>query len=142
MRAVDSNPKRVVFDTNVLISAYLWKGLPRNALEIARSGHCQLVVSKETLRELIRVLASPKFGFTPEEIALIVNDLTSFSLVVPKRTHLAVIEVDPSDNVFLSLAVDAGACCIVSGDQHLLGLRRYREIRIVRVAEFVRSWSR
>ncbi|MBI5379880.1 MAG: putative toxin-antitoxin system toxin component, PIN family [Nitrospirae bacterium] len=137
-----SSSKRVVFDTNVLISAYLWEGLPRKALEIARSGQCRLVVSKETLRELIRVLASDKFGFAPEEIALIINDVSSFSLVVPRRTRLAVIETDPSDNVFLGLAVDAGACCIVSGDHHLLTLQRYRGIKIVRVAEFFRSWSR
>ena len=109
MRTEDSSPDRVVFDTNILISAYLWKGLPRKALELARSGQCQLVISNETLHEFVRVLAYPKFGLAPEEIAPIVNDLTSFALFVPVRSHITVIEADPTDNVFLGLAVDAGA---------------------------------
>jgi len=139
MRAADSNPNRVVYDTNILISAYLWKGLPRQALELARTSRCQLVICNETLYEFIRVLGNPKFGLAPEEIVPIVNDLTSFALFVPLRSHITVIEADPSDNVFLGLAVDAGAGYIVSGDKHLLRLRSYRNIQILGVTQFVRQ---
>ena len=139
MRAADSNPNRVVYDTNILISAYLWKGLPRKALELARTSRCQLVISNETLYECIRVLASPKFGLAPEEIVPMVNDLTSFAIFVPLRSHITVIEADPSDNIFLGLAVDARAGYIVSGDKHLLRLRSYRKIQILSVSRFVQQ---
>ncbi|MBI3595740.1 MAG: putative toxin-antitoxin system toxin component, PIN family [Nitrospirae bacterium] len=140
MRAEDSSPDRVVFDTNVLISAYLWQGPPRKALELARSGRCQLVISNEALREFVRVLAYSKFGLTPREIAPILEDLMSIALFVPVRSRIAAIKADPTDNVFVGLAVDSGARYIVSGDRHLLDLRKYRSIEIITVARFIRRF--
>jgi putative PIN family toxin of toxin-antitoxin system len=71
--------RRVVFDTNVLISGYLWKGPPRRAIEKVRSGEWTLIVSKDTIDELIRVLGYNKFGLKPEEIEPIVRDLVEIS---------------------------------------------------------------
>lgn len=52
---------RAVFDTNILISAYLWGGTPRRALELVRAGHVDLVSATEAIEEFVRVLGYPKF---------------------------------------------------------------------------------
>ena len=49
--------RKVVFDTNILISGYLWKGSPRRAIDKVRRGEWIHLVSEETIEELIRVLA-------------------------------------------------------------------------------------
>jgi putative PIN family toxin of toxin-antitoxin system len=133
--------QRAVFDTNVLISAYLWPGTPRRALEVVRSGDCTLVTADAAVEEFVRVLGSRKFGLSPQEIAPFVHDLMSFAtLVVPKR-EVRVITKDPTDNLFLSIALEGDCTVIVSGDHHLLDLRTYRRIRIVTAAGFVRAFN-
>ena len=78
-------PERVIFDTNVLISGYLWTGPPRRALEHARRGRYTLLISQQTIEEFIRILGYPKFGLTAEEIVPILADLASFAEFVEVR---------------------------------------------------------
>ena len=68
MKSAMAPIRRAVFDTNILISAYLWPGTPRQALEIVRSGRCVLVSADAAIEEFVRVLGYRKFGLSPEEI--------------------------------------------------------------------------
>ena len=126
-----------MFDTNVLISGYLWKGLARRALEKVRSREWALLISNDAIDELIRVLAYDKFGLKPEEIEPIVRDLTEISEFVEVRTQIQIIEDDPTDNIFLALAIDGGADVIVSGDHHLLDLEEFEGIPIIPTRKFL-----
>lgn len=132
--------RRAVFDTNVLISAYLWPGIPRTALDMIRSGRSMLVSAQPAIEEFVRVLGYRKFGLSPEEIAPLVDDLTSLSTIVYPRHTVDVVTRDPTDNLFLEIALQGKCTVLVSGDRHLLDLRRYRRIRILTPAEFVRSF--
>lgn len=132
-------PGRAVFDTNILISAYLWPGVPRRALEIIRSGQCVLFSSTNAIRELVRVLGYPKFGFSAAEIAPIVNDLTTLVTLVNPRKQVSIIKKDPTDNTFLSIAIEAACSYIVSGDRHLLDLGSYEGVHIVKASEFMQT---
>lgn len=129
--------RKVVFDTNVLISGYLWKGLARRALEKVRSSKWSLLNSRDTIDEFIRVLSYRKFGLKPEEIEPIVRDLTEISEFVEVRTQIQIIEDDPTDNIFLALAIDGGADVIVSGDHHLLHLDEFEGIPITSIRKFL-----
>ena len=129
--------RRVVFDTNVLISGYLWKGSARRALEKVRGDDWTLLISNEALEELIRVLAYDKFGLKPEDIEPIIHDLASISQFVEVNTRIETIKADPTDNIFLALAADGDAHAIVSGDHHLLDLGEFRGIQILRIRQFL-----
>jgi putative PIN family toxin of toxin-antitoxin system len=129
--------RRAVFDTNILISGYLWKGPPRQAIEKVRVKEWTLLVSKDTIAELIRVLAYRKFGLSPEEIQPIIEDLSRISEIVEVTTKVTATRADLTDNMFLALAVDGRAEVIVSGDHHLLDLRQFTGIPIVRVRRFL-----
>lgn len=134
--------RRVVFDTNVLVSAYLWKGSARRALDKVRGDDWTLLVSTDALDELIRVLAYDKFGLKPQEIEPIIHDLTSFSEFIEVNSRIETIKADPTDNIFLALAVDGRAHAIVSGDHHLLDLGEFRAIPILRIRQFLLQNSR
>lgn len=129
--------KRVVFDTNVLISGYLWNGPARKALEKARAGEITLLISRSTVKELIRVLAYEKFGLTPMEIQPIVEDLKNISEFVEVTTHVEAIKSDPTENIFLALAIDGHAEAIVSGDHHLLDIKTFKGIPIMGIRKFL-----
>lgn len=131
--------RRVVFDTNVLVSGYLWQGSARRCIERVRSGKWILLSSKDTINELIRVLAYDKFGLSASEIQPILYDLTKIGEFVDVTAKISVITTDPTDNIFLALATDGRADVIVSGDHHLLNLKKFRDIPIVTVRKFL-AW--
>lgn len=128
---------KVVFDTNILISGYLWKGSPRRAIDKVRCGEWIHLVSEETIEELIRVLAYAKFGLKPEEIEPIIRDLMAISEYVEVRSKIDLVKANPTDNVFLNLAIDGEAEVIVSGDHHLLDLKEFNDIPIISVRKFL-----
>lgn len=128
---------KVVFDTNILISGYLWKGSPRRAIDKVRCGEWIHLVSEETIEELIRVLAYAKFGLKPEEIEPIIRYLMAISEYVEVRSKIDLVKANPTDNVFLNLAIDGEAEVIVSGDHHLLDLKEFNDIPIISVRKFL-----
>lgn len=129
--------RRVVFDTNVLISGYLWKGSARKAIEQVRQKQWVQLISDEAVNELIRVLAYSKFGLTAAEMEPIIQDLLSISEHVNVKSQLNIIAADATDNIFLNLALDGQANVIVSGDHHLLDIKRFRDISILSIRKFL-----
>ncbi len=125
---------RVVLDTNVLISAVLFGGRPRQILEKAIRGDVRLCLSEAILKELKGVLQRSKFGYSCEMIRLIVTELMSIADFVNPSGTLNVVLENPENNRILECAVEVDANYIVSGDSHLLRLRRYRNTEILNVA--------
>ncbi len=132
---------RVVLDTNVLVSAILFGGPPRNVLDLAISGtiHCSL--SPPILDELRDVLCRAKFGFSLEQSLRVIEELHAACDVVDPGDRVRVLTSDPDDNMILECAVSANAAFIVSGDRHLLDLGQYKGIVIVNPAEYLRTVS-
>ncbi len=128
---------RVVCDTNVLISALHFGGPPRSILEKAIRGEVRLYLSEVILDELKRVLRRPKFGYSEEAIQAITNELSLTGYLVRPTETINEITEDISDNRILECAIEAKADYIVSGDSHLLNLKRIRSIPIVRPAQFM-----
>ena len=127
-----------VFDTNILISAFI---LPdsnaRKALNKARQNG-QLVISRETANEFTNVLIRPKFDkYLPlEERLEVIDDFISLAYAIQPKTTITICR-DPKDNKFLELAFDASAKCIVTGDQDLLVLHPFGDIPIMTPFDFL-----
>jgi putative PIN family toxin of toxin-antitoxin system len=131
---------RAVLDTNVLISGLVFGGKPLPVMELIFSGGCEQVVSEPALKELERKL-STKFGWRSPAIALALEAIRDRAVIVSPSE--AVTEcIDPKDNMFLEAAVEGRADCIVSGDKHLLRMKRFRGIDIWTVDEFLRRMGR
>ena len=122
---------RVVVDSNVIISGFLFGGHPAHLLECALAGRIRGFTSLPILDEVREVLQRPKFGLSPEQALTFVEELHKLcDIVTPKRRVRAVV-ADPDDNAVLECALAANAALVVSGDSHLLDLKQWRHIRIL-----------
>jgi putative PIN family toxin of toxin-antitoxin system len=131
---------RFVFDTNVIVSALLFKdSLPRLAFDAAL-GHGKILISVPVLEELDRVLAREKFNKYINAI-----DRNRFLAALVREAEgiviTSAIEVcrDPKDNMFLELAVDGHANTIISGDLDLLALSPFRGITVLTPDGYLKS---
>ncbi|MDE3019796.1 MAG: hypothetical protein KGI53_12340, partial [Nitrospirota bacterium] len=79
---------------------------------------------------------------SPEEIAPLTDDLSALATLVRPRHTVRVITRDPTDNLFLDIALQGRCTVLVSGDRHLLELHRYRTVRMLTPVEFVRSFPK
>jgi putative PIN family toxin of toxin-antitoxin system len=130
--------KRYVLDTNLVVSAVLYKrSRSRQAFEAARSTG-DILQSNETTVELYDVLKRPKFDkYLPEAERLeFLSLLLHHAVRVEIITNIAVCR-DPKDNKFLELAVDGEADLLISGDQDLLILNPFQEITIITPSAFL-----
>jgi len=122
---------RVVFDTNVLVSALGFGGTPLRALLSAFEDDQQLLASEETMDELSRVMAYERLPFTDADRDQYVSILRKEAEIVEPTLDINEIDADPDDDMFLECAVEGGADYIVSGDDHLLDRQSFRGIDIV-----------
>lgn len=138
---------RIVLDTNVVLSALLWRGTPHHLLvAIDQRQGVQICSSTALLEELADVLTRPSpsrrlalIGKTTGEV--LADYLEIIELVEPASVP-RVVAADIDDDQVLAAAVAARAELIVSGDRkHLLPLSSHNDIPIVDAAEALRRIS-
>jgi putative PIN family toxin of toxin-antitoxin system len=102
-----------------------------------------VVVCTETLEELRVVLGRDRLdGFRPREVRLAFLALYRAMNVLVEATHDVAACRDPTHDKFLSLAIGAGARLLISSDDDLLSLGRYRGVTILRPRAFVELCER
>lgn|SRR5487761_746836 len=112
---------RIVVDTNVIVSALVFGGLPQKVLDLAAEGICMFYFSAPIQAEVERILEE-KFGWSRKEIQARVALLWSCGTQVFPQIALAVITDDPDDGRILECVIAAQAQTIVSEDRHLVRL--------------------
>jgi putative PIN family toxin of toxin-antitoxin system len=122
---------RVVFDTNTVISALLFGNGRLSWLRVHwRSGACTPIASRETISELARVLAYPKFRLSLDQRHELLADYLPFCEVVEVSNSAEVSCRDAADQKFLDLATSGQAHFLVTGDSDLLVLAGQFEFTI------------
>jgi hypothetical protein len=132
---------RVVLDTNIIVSGYLG-GTVEGIIVAWKSSEFTLIVTEVIIDEYLSVLKRPKFKIEQVEIenfSALLIDKAEF--VIPLE-YIKTISNDDSDNKFLDAAVAGQANIIVSGDQHLLELKSFRNIEILNAKEFLEKLKR
>jgi putative PIN family toxin of toxin-antitoxin system len=134
--------KKVVLDTNTLISGLLWDGNEARVIEKAENKEIKLFISPELIEELEGVLKREKFCKRLEGKEYTVDKAVSKIALIAtliKPTHkINVIKEDSEDNRVLECAVSAKVDVIISGDSHLLDLKDYSGIDIITASEFIK----
>jgi len=128
--------KRVVLDTNIIISSALGGALVL-VLEKWDEGKFTVIVTTDVVSEYFEVLNRPKFKLTQETIDKITRYIYQFSEFVVPEEKIRFIEDDPKDDKFLEAAIAGKVDLIVSGDNHLLAFKEFRSIPIVSGREFL-----
>ena len=129
--------KKVVIDTNILISALGWKGKPNEIFSRVLDEEFELIISQKQIEELREVMNYPKFSFTEEQKSRFITLLLNVAKVVEISNKLKVIKEDPDDDIILETAVENNVDFIISGDHHLLKLKEYSNVKIVTANEFL-----
>ncbi len=136
---------KLVVDTNVLVSAFLWKGTPGRLIELAGEKECRLFTSRVLIDELAEVLQRKKLakqvqatGFTAAQM---LRNYQKLATTVTARRLAQQVSRDADDDAVLACALAAQADLIVSGDDDLLVLKQFQVIRIVTPAQAVKMIS-
>lgn len=138
--------KRVVLDTNTLISGLLWDGNESMVIEKAEKKEIKLFISYQMLEELEGVLKREKFSKRLEgkeyTVEKAVAKIALIATLIEPNIDIDIIKEDSDDNRVLECAVSARATVIVSGDSHLLNLNDYAGIQIISTIDFIKQISR
>ena len=125
---------RLLFDTNILIAAFISRGVCHELL-----AHCVYNHEPVTSKELLRVFQTKlieKFGYNSSEAREATSLLASRLQIVKPVALAKPVSRDPDDDLVLATAVAGDCRCIITGDKDLLVLKHFREIPIMSPAGF------
>lgn len=130
-----------VVDTNILISAVLFKnsGIRKTFDNVIETG--KIAASLETFSEFREILLRPKFDryVSLESKLSVLKDFEEMLIFFEISESMQSCR-DPKDNKFLELAISANATCIITGDKDLLVLHPFRGIPILYAVDFLLSF--
>ena len=130
---------KVVFDTNIFISAFV---IPGSNAETAYSHALRrdftLYSSVAILTETAQKLRG-KFGWEQDKITSLLKAIAKVAIVIKTKPHLHLLADEP-DNRVLECAEAAGADFVVTGDKHLLFLKRFQNSNVVRLSDFLKKF--
>lgn len=133
---------RLVVDTNVLVSAFLWQGTPGRLIELAAEMQVELFTSRALIDELSEVLHRKKLAKQVKATGLTAAQMVRhysgrLAQIVTARKLVNPASRDADDDAVLACALTASANMIVSGDDDLLALKHYQDIPIVTPAQAI-----
>jgi putative PIN family toxin of toxin-antitoxin system len=132
--------RRIVIDTNVLISAVFFKGKPDVILEAWKAGKLDRVLSEEILNEYSKVLDRLAIKFPSVDTSGILSVFTRGCIIVEPGVISNQICEDPDDDKFISAALGGASKAIISGDKHLLDVNGYSGREVLSPAEFIEKY--
>lgn len=129
---------RIVCDTNILISAYVFPGgAVDEILDFAKLGDIALCLSPDIITEFKTVLVR-KFKYSAEEADVFIGRILEIAALVYPNERLRIVKRIDADNRILECAVAAKADYLVTGDkQDLLPLKKIGECNIVTARELL-----
>jgi putative PIN family toxin of toxin-antitoxin system len=134
---------RLVLDSNVWISAFLFGGKPAAVINLARERRVRILMSTELILEIGRALRYEKLRRILERskrsTETIVAQILAVTQLVETKSQRSWITQDPADDIVLNCAVENSADYIISGDQHILRLRRIGGMQILTPTAFLQQ---
>jgi uncharacterized protein len=133
---------KVVLDTNILVSALLFHGELSGIIELWKKGAIIPIFSRETFAEFKAVLEYPKFALKRQEINMIIEEeVMPYFEIVEVRDKTETICRDTADDKFIACALSASAEFIVTGDNDLLDVKKYKTVRIINAATLLKMFG-
>lgn len=133
---------RIVLDTNIFISAFFWEGNETELIRKIEQGNANLFVSLDIIEEIENVIERPKFVEAMKKAnqthAKIMNKIVAISHIIIKSEYSVEISRDKKDDKFINCALSANADYIISGDNDLLVLEKYKQIKIIKTVDILK----
>ena len=128
---------KIVLDANIFISSFFWGGNPKIIVERIISGIDELFITKEILNEIEDVIKRPKFHADSNKISYLINSIEEIGNKITPQKLVKKGSRDKTDNKYIECGITANADYIISGDIHLLELKKYKSIKIVTAKDYL-----
>jgi putative PIN family toxin of toxin-antitoxin system len=125
----------VTFDTNVLLSATLWDGSVAQKLLFDFIRQKVKIYSTTAIISEYQEVLRRDFDFSEEEIAEIMEKVLFFVTLVNPKEKVKIVKEDPDDDIIIDCALESNSKYVLTYDKHLLNLKEYQGIRIIRPEE-------
>ena len=127
---------RIVIDTNVVVSAMFFGGKPRKLLEMLEDNLVNAYVTDEIVKEYGETTEYLLKKFGGDKMSLPLELIVRKMKLIDAETKVEICR-DPDDDKFINCAIDAKCYYIVSGDKNLLDIKQYKDVQILKVADFL-----
>jgi len=133
---------KIVLDANIYISSLFWKGNPRLVVERAIKKLDELYITNEILNEIEEVIGRPKFHADKNKIEYYIKSIEEIARKIIVKNRIKKGSRDKKDNKYIECGIAGNADYIISGDIHLLELKKYKNIKIVTAKEYLEIISK
>ena len=134
-----NKPERVVLDTNIFIY-FLISDSFHKFDKLLKSHQVRLLFSEELISEFLQVVSRPKFKkyFSDKDVSNLLDDLQNYADFIEVHSHVNICR-DKKDNFLLELCVDGKADYLITGDEDLLIIKKFKKTSIVKIADYLRT---
>ena len=127
---------KVLFDSNVHVSAAVYGGAGARAVRVTLRAHWKVFISEFILDETRRIIRD-KFGRSPAIVNSTIDTLSDVCEIVEEQRAKHHVPGDPNDTPILRAALAAGVDYLVTRDAELLALNPTESVRISTLAEYL-----
>ncbi len=132
---------KVTLDTNILVSGTFWSGDSFKILELIDQRKIELIISEEIIKEYYKVINSEEIIEKIKDKDLILNKsvqkIILNSTIVKPKEKFNIIKEDEEDNKIIECAIEGKADYVISKDNHLLKLKEFKGIKIIKPEFFL-----
>ena len=132
---------KIVLDANIFVSSFFWGGNPRLVLERTIAKLDELFISEEILEEISDVIGRPKFHTSKNQIEHYIKSVKNVGTMIKAKKKIKNGSRDKTDNKYIECGIAANVDYIVSGDIHLLEIKKYGKIKIVTAKEYLEMFK-
>ena len=135
-----NSPERIVIDTNIFIS-FLISDTYGKLDQRIQNNQCRIILSVELLEEFLDVVSRPKFKkyFSNKSVTMLLEGLQEYADLINVKSKVNVCR-DKKDNFLLNLCVDGKADFLITGDEDLLVLKKYKKTTILKISDYLKRW--
>ena len=131
---------KVTVDTNFLISATQWDySVAHKLLKKFILSNAIIFTTQDILDEIVEVLERD-FEYSKNEAKNIIEKILLFAKLIETKQKMDIIKDDPDDNKVIECAIESSSDYIITYDKHLLKLKEYKRIKIVKPEEILKEF--
>lgn len=127
---------KVVLDTNIYLSGIIFGGNCKHILDLTKEKEIISISSPLIFLEIAQKLEK-KFQWNKEKIILTIKTIAETTEIVFPKREVKVVKADKDDNKIIEAAIEGKAGSIITGDKHLLKIKKFEGIKILSVAQFL-----
>jgi putative PIN family toxin of toxin-antitoxin system len=128
---------KIVLGANIFVSSLFFGGNPRAVLERAVNKSDELFITKEILNEVESVIKRPKFHAGKDEIEYFIQSIEEIGNKIVPQKKIKHGSRDKTDNKYIECGIMGNVDYIISGDIHLLEIKKFGAIQIVTAKEYL-----